>query len=52
MAQVQDYLALGAEARINLPGSAQDNWQWRLLPGQLTPALAGKIAEMAHRYGR
>ena len=52
VAQMQDYLALGAESRINTPGVAEGNWQWRLLPGQLTPGLAERIGNMTKRYGR
>ena len=51
-AQMQDYLALGAAARTNTPGTAQGNWQWRLRPGQLTAALAAEIAGLTALYGR
>jgi 4-alpha-glucanotransferase len=27
---LQDILGLGSEARMNIPGTAQGNWQWRL----------------------
>ena len=36
--QAQDVLGLGSEARMNLPGTSNGNWQLR--PGQLTKALA------------
>ena len=52
LAQMQDYLGLGAEARMNTPGVLGGNWQWRLLPGQLTPELAKVMAEAAVLYGR
>ena len=52
VAQLQDYLGLGAESRMNTPGILGGNWQWRLLPGQLTPALVERMAEMAWMYGR
>ncbi len=52
VAQIQDWLNLGAEARINTPGIPAGNWQWRLKPGQLTPELAQKIAHMTTLYGR
>jgi 4-alpha-glucanotransferase len=29
MVPLQDLLNLGAEARMNLPGSAEGNWRWR-----------------------
>lgn len=49
---VQDVLGLGAEARMNFPGRAEGNWQWRLAPGQLTDAHAERLAELARTYGR
>ncbi len=29
---IQDYLVKGREARINTPGQADGNWEWRILP--------------------
>ena len=29
IAPLQDLLGLGAEARMNLPGRAEENWAWR-----------------------
>lgn len=52
VAQLQDYLGLGSEARINVPGVADGNWRWRLLPGQTTAALAKEIRELTHAFGR
>ncbi len=52
IAQIQDYLALGAESRINRPGILANNWQWRLREEQLTDTLAWQIAEMTWLYGR
>ena len=52
MAQMQDYLGLGAESRINTPGEPVGNWQWRLHLGQLTAALSRRMAHMARLYGR
>lgn len=50
--QMQDYLGLGAEARMNTPGVLGGNWQWRLQNGQITPELTKKIAELTRMYGR
>ena len=52
VAQMQDFLGLGAQARTNVPGTLGGNWQWRLLPGQLTAELAERIGEMTRMYGR
>lgn len=49
---IQDWLNLGAEARINTPGTPDGNWQWRLPAAALTPALAKRIAAMTRLYGR
>jgi 4-alpha-glucanotransferase len=51
-AQMQDYLGLGEGSRTNTPGTLGGNWQWRLLPGQITPQLTKKIADMTRIYGR
>lgn len=32
---MQDLLGLGNEARMNLPGVADGNWNWRMLPEQM-----------------
>ena len=52
VAQMQDWLELGEGSRINTPGTGRDNWQWRLLPGELTVKLIGDIREMTLIYGR
>lgn len=53
VAQIQDYLRLGAEARMNEPGTLKpQNWRWRLVPGQLTDALAKKIARLTNAAKR
>ena len=52
VAQMQDWLKLGEGSRINTPGTGRDNWQWRLLPGELTVDLISGIREMTRIYGR
>mgnify|MGYP001255150806 CR=1 FL=1 len=53
VAQMQDYLELGASCRMNTPGTlGGGNWRWRLLPGEFEEPLVEKIAEMARIYGR
>ena len=49
---VQDWLGLDNSARMNTPGTAEGNWQWRLLPGQVTGELAEQIRTVTRRYGR
>ena len=53
VAQMQDYLRLGAEARMNFPGHLlPENWCWRMLPGQADDALAAQILALAREGGR
>ena len=52
VAQMQDYLGLGKYHRINTPGVAVGNWQWRMLPGEASEKLAKKIAGLTEMYGR
>lgn len=53
VAQMQDYLGLGAEARMNTPGIlGNGNWQWRMADGALTDALRARMADMCRIYGR
>ena len=49
---LQDWLDLGAEARMNFPGTTGNNWVWRTLPGSCTEALAEKIYKLTALYGR
>ena len=50
--QMQDYLGLGAEARMNTPGVLGGNWQWRMEEDQIDDDLIAKIAEYVRIYGR
>ena len=52
IAPIQDFLGLGSEARINTPGLASGNWQWRLKEGVLTDELAERIAKLTKVYSR
>ena len=52
IAQMQDYLELGGDSRMNTPGTLGGNWQWRLTPAQISSTLAAEIAGMTKLYGR
>ncbi len=52
IAPMQDYLGLGSEARINVPGTSTNNWRWRLLDSQLTAAVCDNVAAMVTAAGR
>ena len=50
---MQDYLELGAEARMNHPGTLSDkNWTWRAKPGFASEELGKYILEITTRFGR
>ena len=49
---LQDYLDLGAEARMNFPGTTNSNWTWRAKDGMITDALAEKIHHLTTLYAR
>ena len=51
--QMQDYLGLGGEARMNFPGTlSSKNWSWRAAPGFITEDLTAKIFAITKRYAR
>ena len=53
VAQIQDWLELGGEARMNLPGTVSDsNWSWRAEKSMFTEKLAKEIGDMTRLYGR
>jgi 4-alpha-glucanotransferase len=49
---MQDFLGLGSEARMNVPGTAKGNWRWRLRAAEASPALADQMAELAGTFER
>lgn len=51
--QMQDYLEIGAEGRMNHPGTLTTaNWTWRAKPGFADEKLAKKIRTLTERYDR
>ena len=51
--QMQDYLNLGGDARMNFPGKCDGtNWVWRAKEGFTSPELAQRIRAMTALYGR
>lgn len=52
LAPMQDFLSLGTEARMNLPGRASGNWNWRLKPGAINNGLVERIKETNYLYAR
>jgi 4-alpha-glucanotransferase len=52
IAPLQDFLGLGTEARLNIPGTTLDNWRWRFLPEQLSPHFQAGVARLVEAAGR
>jgi len=49
---LQDLLELGATARMNIPGTATGNWNWRLDPACVPADLAERLADLTTLFGR
>jgi 4-alpha-glucanotransferase len=52
IAPMQDYLGLGSEARLNIPGTTSDNWRWRVSDDQLSPELCESTAQLVEEMSR
>ena len=49
---IQDILVYGADTRMNTPGRAKDNWQYRLTLGQLNALDSKKFRRLNELYAR
>jgi 4-alpha-glucanotransferase len=49
---LQDFLQLGAMARMNTPSTVGKNWTWRVKPDALTEDLSSWIREINTTYNR
>lgn len=49
---LQDALGLDNRARMNVPGTAEGNWGWRLRGGELTAEVARRLRDLAETYER
>lgn len=52
IAQMQDFLELGSEARMNIPATVGGNWQWRINKNYDSVELINKIERLVKLYGR
>lgn len=52
IAQMQDFLEFGSEARMNIPSTMGNNWRWRCCEECLTDELAERIAKLTWIYDR
>ncbi len=50
--QMQDVLELPGWSRMNSPGTAEGNWQWRMRPGAVDAALTRKLRHYTRVYRR
>ena len=49
---MQDVAGLGGEARMNVPGRAEDNWAWRAGPACFSEESAARLRRLAELTGR
>ncbi|MCB9729962.1 MAG: 4-alpha-glucanotransferase [Deltaproteobacteria bacterium] len=49
---LQDILALGGDARMNVPGRAEGNWTWRVRAEAFNRDTASALRERLELYGR
>lgn len=52
MTSMQDILGLGDHARMNMPGSLNNNWQWRVKEEELTDELANRLKDLTKLFWR
>lgn len=49
---LQDILGLGTEYRMNRPGTLKGNWEWRVLPAQVTEKIGERFRDLTAMYDR
>ncbi len=49
---LQDILGMDENARMNMPGSVNENWLWRLLPGKITAAHEEQLRHWTKVFNR
>lgn len=49
---VQDILGLDSWARMNMPGSAKGNWEWRMVEDDAHRSEFNMLRKLTERYGR
>ncbi len=49
---MQDVLGLGTTARMNVPGTTENNWRWRMRADALSTDVAKRLRELSEMYGR
>ncbi len=49
---LQDILGLGTDARMNIPGTVGDNWEWRYSDDLMRPDILKKMKALTAKSGR
>ena len=49
---MQDVLQLDESCRMNIPGSEEHNWGWRILPGQITKKAEKQLKDWTKLFNR
>ncbi|MBP3412183.1 MAG: 4-alpha-glucanotransferase [Oscillospiraceae bacterium] len=49
---LQDWMGLDNSCRMNVPGTVEVNWKWRLLPNQIPTELNDEVLEVTKCFGR
>ena len=49
---LQDVLGFGNDCRMNIPGSSNDNWQWRCAERFFTEEITAWLKDMTSLFGR
>lgn len=52
IAPMQDFLKLGGDARMNMPGIADGNWAWRCTSEAMASAPWGELADLTSKSNR
>jgi 4-alpha-glucanotransferase len=52
VAPMQDYLGLGSQARLNIPGTTLNNWRWRVSEEQLSPGFCESTSNLVEETSR
>lgn len=52
IAQMQDILGLDNHARMNIPSTVGDNWNWKMKDDALTEEISKKLRDLTKIYGR
>jgi 4-alpha-glucanotransferase len=49
---IQDWLGLDNSARMNTPGTVENNWTWRMKKDLIPETLGDEILALTKRFGR